>query len=334
MTETSVATGRCVIYTYDTANKSWTPTVVTGFSRIDLYHNTSTGTYRVIGRGLEDASKIVINSNFTADMSYSKASETFHQWNDKKTTWGLNFGSADESTKFFDGVTKAQNQLKNPTPAAPAAPSAPTPPAAPAAPKAPPAPKAPAAPKPSGGGGSGRGALLDSIQGFKKGGLKKAETVDKSGPVGVGGGGGGAPSGGGGGAPPMGGGGGDMMAEMMRKRNAMKSSEPATPPAAAPKPEPPKVASEPPKVSPTPPGGAPNLAKKFGAPPAVGKKFGAPPPVGGPPKAYGGAPSSTPTPGGGGGNLSPEMQNLKDAIMSEVRSELEQMKNDIINALK
>jgi hypothetical protein len=56
----------------------------------------------------------------------------------------------------------------------------PPPPKAP--PKAPPAPKAPA----PGGGGEPKAqpkALLGSIEGFKKGGLKKVQTVDKSGPL-------------------------------------------------------------------------------------------------------------------------------------------------------
>jgi PX domain-containing protein kinase-like protein len=54
--------------------------------------------------------------------------------------------------------------------------SAPPPPKPPAAPKAPPPPAA-------GRKEPGRGALLGSIEGFKKGGLKKTVTVDKSAPV-------------------------------------------------------------------------------------------------------------------------------------------------------
>jgi hypothetical protein len=62
---------------------------------------------------------------------------------------------------------------------APAAPKAPAPPAAPAAPAAPPAGKAPPPVKRA---PAGRGGLLSSIEGFSKGGLKKAVTVDKSKP--------------------------------------------------------------------------------------------------------------------------------------------------------
>lgn len=53
-------------------------------------------------------------------------------------------------------------------------------------PPGPPPPPAPAAVKVGGGDAGGtqnRGALLSSIENFKKGGLKKAVTVDKSGPA-------------------------------------------------------------------------------------------------------------------------------------------------------
>jgi hypothetical protein len=62
-----------------------------------------------------------------------------------------------------------------------------------------------AAPPPA----AGRGALLSSINGFNKGGLKKAKTVDKSAPVvskDSGGGGGGGGGGRGGSAASSGGG--------------------------------------------------------------------------------------------------------------------------------
>lgn len=89
-----------------------------------------------------------------------------------------------------------------PAPAAPKAPSAPpkassgpaAPPPPPAAPSGggappPPPPPAPGAPPPPpppvavARPAAGRGALLDSIEGFKKGGLKKTVTVDKSKPL-------------------------------------------------------------------------------------------------------------------------------------------------------
>ena len=86
--------------------------------------------------------------------------------------------------------------------------------------------------------GLDRGQLMRDVQsvaeGFKKGGLKKAETVDKSSPIvggsrgggggggGRGGGGGGRGGGGGGRGPPMMAGGGDMMSQIVAKRAAMR----------------------------------------------------------------------------------------------------------------
>ncbi|BGO93264.1 hypothetical protein NBRC10512_000083 [Rhodotorula toruloides] len=67
---------------------------------------------------------------------------------------------------------------------APGANGAPAPPPPPPAPGAPPAPKAPSVPLGGAAGPADRGALLGQIQGGLK--LRKATTVDKSGPVGAG----------------------------------------------------------------------------------------------------------------------------------------------------
>lgn len=73
----------------------------------------------------------------------------------------------------------SESSSKHKTPAS--APSAPPPPA-PAVLPAAPAPPPPPAPQRTQPGNHQRGALLSSIEGFKKGGLKKAQSNDRSGP--------------------------------------------------------------------------------------------------------------------------------------------------------
>jgi hypothetical protein len=59
--EKAIFYARAVVYYFDTASKSWTPTPVgNGFSRVDMYENTSNSTFRVIGRGLQDPSKVIM----------------------------------------------------------------------------------------------------------------------------------------------------------------------------------------------------------------------------------------------------------------------------------
>jgi len=70
--------------------------------------------------------------------------------------------------------------VPSPAPVAPKAPASPSPPPAPAKAAPPPPPGPPAGKPPS---NPGRGGLLGSIEGFSKNKLKKAVTVDKSGPL-------------------------------------------------------------------------------------------------------------------------------------------------------
>ena len=50
---------------------------------------------------------MVINSNVTKDTTYTRARDTFHQWNDARYIYGLNFGSSEGANTFgtgFEGV--------------------------------------------------------------------------------------------------------------------------------------------------------------------------------------------------------------------------------------
>jgi len=87
-------------------------------------------------------------------------------------------GPSSSRASNFPGAPRPPPMSMMGSPAPPMAPAAPSAPDAPDAPDAPEAPEAPAAPKGAVRSG-GRGALLDSINGFKSGKLKKVKTVVK-----------------------------------------------------------------------------------------------------------------------------------------------------------
>jgi len=145
-TETAVATARATVFNYDPAIKNWAPKGK-GVSRIDLYFNSQTVSYRVIGRTQEN--EIVLNANILKNINYAKASETFHQWSDARSAYGLNFATKEDAANFHAAITAAIQKLNAAAPPMPATiPSPPptsfSPSSSPAAPPTP----APAPPQP------------------------------------------------------------------------------------------------------------------------------------------------------------------------------------------
>jgi hypothetical protein len=113
-----------------------------GLSNIDVYLNPSAGSYRVVALDATNPSAVSINSNVWADLTYTKASSTFHQWRDQVEselltrkihshwlipdlsptffpsfqkagrTYGLNFASQKDADTFERGISDAVNKLK------------------------------------------------------------------------------------------------------------------------------------------------------------------------------------------------------------------------------
>eukprot|EP01090_Pellita_catalonica_P002707 TRINITY_DN1227_c0_g1_i1.p1 TRINITY_DN1227_c0_g1~~TRINITY_DN1227_c0_g1_i1.p1 ORF type:complete len:379 (+),score=72.10 TRINITY_DN1227_c0_g1_i1:821-1957(+) len=160
-TETAVVGVRAGVYYFQ--NQKW-DSVDGGLSFVHLYKKEDAGTYRVVGISQSIANKVVINSPLFPQLNYRISTEVFHQWSDNRCAYGLNFASPKEATDFSSAVFAAVDSLKS-VAAKPRPPSGGPP--APAG--GPPAAQSGAT---AAGGTQNRGALLGSIQGFNKSGLK------------------------------------------------------------------------------------------------------------------------------------------------------------------
>jgi len=353
MAEQSVCASRAVVYYFDSTKKNWANSPVTGYARLDIYKNSSTGAFRVIGRGIEDANAIVINSPLSKDTVYVRSQEQFHQFQDPRYLYGLNFATPQDALSFGTEFEKAVTGLKGghsaPTPpqakpaavspvaspaltpakAAAAPPSSgpskppPMPPKAP--PKPPPvAPRAAPASDPAPDDDPSRNALLNSIQGFAKNKLKKADTVDKSGPLIAA-----KPPESSSEASPARAAGPpgkaslpDLAASVMAKRAAMQQKAPSSASN--------EIKSVEPKKPPVPALKQASVVTKQESKPPAPTRISKSPRDDSPPPSVLHSHSTTST----SSALPEHLQALKEEILAEVRSELAQMKIDIINAIR
>lgn len=364
MAEKAVFYARAVVYYFDPKTKGWTPTAVgSNFCRVDMYENTGNNTFRVIGRGLQDTTKVVINSNVTKDTQYTRASETFHQWSDNRYIYGLNFVTKEEAESFGTGFEQTVSKLKGgsgsgsvsggppPPPQPPQPPTQsltsssgsfnsgmssssssggggpPPPPQPPTAPQPPPAPKV-SSNSSSDSGGGGRSGLLSSISGFSKGGLKKVATVDKSAPVLTKE----QPKSGGGGG---GGGGGGMMGDILAQRQRMQSAkETGNPSGGTLKKTAPSDSGPSPSLTPSSKSTMHIPVKLPTSSPANNNRSGSVSSGSSSSSSYPTQSSSASNSNNAHSNISnSELQALKEEILSEVRKELQRVKEEILSAI-
>ncbi|CAL8272926.1 unnamed protein product [Merluccius merluccius] len=113
--EQSICQARASVMVYDDASKKWVPIKPgqQGFSRINIYHNTTNNTFRVVGVKLQDQ-QVVINYSIVKGLKYNQATPTFHQWRDARQVYGLNFASKEEATTFSNAMLFALNVLSSP----------------------------------------------------------------------------------------------------------------------------------------------------------------------------------------------------------------------------
>ncbi|KAA3675277.1 enabled [Paragonimus westermani] len=112
MTECPVVTAKANVMLYDTAASAWVPSGARhGISKVQLYHNTTTNAYRVVGWRLQDR-EVVINCAIVRGLKYHRARQTFHQWRDsKQQVYGLNFATVEEADVFAAAVEDALANL-------------------------------------------------------------------------------------------------------------------------------------------------------------------------------------------------------------------------------
>ncbi|XP_043930969.1 ena/VASP-like protein isoform X3 [Protopterus annectens] len=112
--EQSICQARASVMVYDDTSKKWVPIKPgqQGFSRINIYHNTATNTFRVVGVKLQDQ-QVVINYSIAKGLKYNQATPTFHQWRDARQVYGLNFASKEEATTFSNAMLYALNALNS-----------------------------------------------------------------------------------------------------------------------------------------------------------------------------------------------------------------------------
>ncbi|MEE6493660.1 hypothetical protein FKM82_016907 [Ascaphus truei] len=112
--EQSICQARASVMIYDDTSKKWVPIKPgqQGFSRINIYQNTASNTFRVVGVKLQDQ-QVVINYSIVKGLKYNQATPTFHQWRDARQVYGLNFASKEEATAFSNAMLFALNIMNS-----------------------------------------------------------------------------------------------------------------------------------------------------------------------------------------------------------------------------
>uniref|UniRef100_A0A2K6LEZ9 Vasodilator-stimulated phosphoprotein n=1 Tax=Rhinopithecus bieti TaxID=61621 RepID=A0A2K6LEZ9_RHIBE len=122
--ETVICSSRATVMLYDDGNKRWLPagTGPQAFSRVQIYHNPTANSFRVVGRKMQPDQQVVINCSIVRGVKYNQATPNFHQWRDARQVWGLNFGSKEDAAQFAAGMASALEALEGGGPPPPPAP--------------------------------------------------------------------------------------------------------------------------------------------------------------------------------------------------------------------
>ncbi|KAM5125992.1 vasodilator-stimulated phosphoprotein-like, partial [Mantella aurantiaca] len=99
---------------YDDGTKKWmnAGSGAASHSRVQIYHNPASTSYRVVGRKMPDQ-QVVINCPLVRGLKYHQATPNFHQWRDARQVWGLNFSSKEEAAHFAAGIAQALEALES-----------------------------------------------------------------------------------------------------------------------------------------------------------------------------------------------------------------------------
>ncbi|XP_046720336.1 vasodilator-stimulated phosphoprotein isoform X1 [Silurus meridionalis] len=113
MSELSVCSARATVMVYDETGKRWVAagTGAQVISRVQIYHNPTTNSFRVVGRKMQPDQQVVMNCPIAKGLKYNQATPNFHQWRDSRQVWGLNFSSKEDATLFANGMMHALEML-------------------------------------------------------------------------------------------------------------------------------------------------------------------------------------------------------------------------------
>nr|CAI9702621.1 unnamed protein product [Rangifer tarandus platyrhynchus] len=127
MSETVVCTSWATVMLYDDSNKRWLPagTGPQAFSRVQIYHNPTTNSFRVVGCQMLPDQQVVINCAIVWGVKYNQATHNFHQWHDALQVWSLNCGSKEDATQFAHVMASALEAMERGGPPPPPPPTAP-----------------------------------------------------------------------------------------------------------------------------------------------------------------------------------------------------------------
>ncbi|XP_052871520.1 protein enabled [Anopheles cruzii] len=116
MCEQSIIGARASVMVYDDVQKKWIPSgSSSGLSKVQIFYHQQNNTFRVVGRKLQDH-EVVINCAIIKGLKYNQATATFHQWRDSKFVYGLNFSSPQDAEAFARAMMHALDVLSGRVP--------------------------------------------------------------------------------------------------------------------------------------------------------------------------------------------------------------------------
>jgi hypothetical protein len=114
MSEVSVSTNKAEILYYDLTKNEWFSPAGKGiFSRMDIFHNTSNDTYRIVAMTPKNPRQLVLNSEITTNFELTMATDTFAQFEDFEIQFGIKFASKEEADSFNTDLRNITKRLKN-----------------------------------------------------------------------------------------------------------------------------------------------------------------------------------------------------------------------------
>uniref|UniRef100_A0A8U7N2Y0 Uncharacterized protein n=1 Tax=Corvus moneduloides TaxID=1196302 RepID=A0A8U7N2Y0_CORMO len=107
--EQVLCSARASVLLYDEGQRQWVPAggPPQSPSCVQLFHQPSTHSFRLVGRRLHPEQQVVLNCPLGRGLRYSQATPQFHQWREGRRVWGLSFVALPEAAQFAASVLRA-----------------------------------------------------------------------------------------------------------------------------------------------------------------------------------------------------------------------------------